>query len=86
MCFALQWDKRGFHLWQYYNKGTVPGITDTTGKPVDVDLNVWLGDIGDESHSYAMTQSAPTCTKSGKNTYTSLDGEIKWIEKLSALL
>lgn len=77
--------KAGLNLWQYSCTGTNPGIYNNSGNPVDVDLNVWIGDVGDYSHRFTMQQTAPSCTKSGKNIYTSTDGEIKWIQKLSAL-
>lgn len=68
----------GFHAWQYSWKGKIPGITDpTTGKLCDVDLDVWVGDIGDLTNRYTMTRTAATCTKSGKVVYTSLDGKTK---------
>ncbi len=87
--WVAQWSNactysKGFNLWQYACNGKNIGVVDYTGKQIDVDLNVWIGDLGDDSKMYKMKQSEPTCTASGKNVYTSLDGKINWTEKLAA--
>ena len=78
--------KGGFQTWQYSWKGRIPGITDPrTGNLCDVDLDVWVGDIGDLSHRYTMTRTAATCTKSGKVVYSSTDGKVKLTVSVQSL-
>ena len=76
----------GFQLWQYSWKGRISGITDpNTGRLCDVDLDVWVGDIGDVSHRYTMSRTLATCTRSGKVIYTSTDGKIKLMIPVQSL-
>lgn len=58
--------QNGANVWQYSNKGEIPGIVG------DVDLNYWLGTVGDMEHRYVTTETSATCTEAGRITYTCL--------------
>ena len=49
----------GANLWQYDNKGTLAGIT------TKVDMDYWLGQVGDLEHTSAAAITAPSCTGDG---------------------
>ena len=88
--WVAQWNttctyQGGMNLWQYSNVGRIPGIVDSDGKYIDVDLNVWFGEVGNESHMYTMSRTEPTCTKRGSIDYESTDGQVKWSQAIEAL-
>jgi lysozyme len=45
-------------IWQYSERGRVDGVTDPTGAPANVDLNVFRGSF-DELKAWAQPQSVP---------------------------
>ena len=49
----------GANVWQYSNTGTMAGIT------TKVDMNYWLGQVGDLEHTSAAAITAPSCTGDG---------------------
>lgn len=90
-CWVAEWNEKikcsyqgGLNLWQYSSTAHVLGITDDMGNLVDVDLDLWLGDIGDIGTRYLITKTSPTCTKAGKVVYLSTDGKTRWVEKVAS--
>ena len=60
----------GASVW-LYSQGSVSGITRT------VDLNYWIGNLGDGSRPSTAVLTPPTCIEQGKLTSTSLrDGSV----------
>lgn len=49
----------GANLWQYTSSGAMAGIT------TKVDMNYWLGAVGDLEHTSAAAITAPSCTGDG---------------------
>ncbi|MBR7009406.1 MAG: S-layer homology domain-containing protein [Oscillospiraceae bacterium] len=58
---------KGAHLWQYDNKGSMPGVA------AKIDLDYWLGEVGDFSMRCTAVKTAPSCEENGTLTCTSLD-------------
>ena len=57
----------GAHLWQYDNNGAMPGVS------AKIDLDYWLGDVGDFTMRCTATKTAPGCETRGTLTCTCLD-------------
>ena len=58
---------QGAHLWQYDNNGAMPGVA------TKIDLDYWLGQVGDYSMRCTAVKTAPGCETNGSLSCTSLD-------------
>ena len=57
----------GAHVWQYDDSGVMPGIS------TKVDLDYWLGAVGDFSMRCTAVKTAPSCEENGALTCTSIE-------------
>ena len=64
----------GANIWQY-GKNYMPGIHGKDGKggTVMVDVDYWLGEVGNYEHRYTSVLTPSTCTESGSLTYQCVD-------------
>ena len=83
--WVAQWQSQnltangGASIWQYSCTGQVGGIATA------VDLDYWLGPVGDEQHRYKATTVAPTCTEPGSLSYVCVDCGLEVTKQIEAL-
>lgn len=60
----------GANIWQYGAK-QMPGVSvlDSNGNVAPVDVDYWIGSVGDTEHRYQTTKTPATCTEEGSEGY-----------------
>ena len=63
--WAAQWETnslttlRGAHVWQYDSQGQLPGVAG------DVDVDYWLGKVGETGQAFNAVIEPPSCVENG---------------------